>query len=216
MYSCSTGGIEIRIEAFVAICHWSLVVGDNPNDQWQSTNDFGITMLNIFGRSQPLCDRVSRRAFLQVGGLALGGMSLPQILRAEQASGFNGGNKGVIMIFLPGGPSHQDMWDIKMDAPAEIRGEFTPIATKVPGVEICELFPRLASISDKLAFIRSMVATTAITTPSSASRGITPPTSLPAAGPRWVRCCRRLYGSARSRRPPVCRPLTEMRSRSLG
>ncbi len=114
-------------------------------------------MLNIFGRSQPLCDRVSRRAFLQVGGLALGGMSLPQILRAEQASGFNGGNKGVIMIFLPGGPSHQDMWDIKMDAPAEIRGEFTPIATKVPGVEICELFPRLASISDKLAFIRSMV-----------------------------------------------------------
>jgi hypothetical protein len=84
-------------------------------------------------------------------------MSLPQILKAEQAAGTNGGNKGIIMIFLPGGPPHQDMWDIKMDAPAEIRGEFTPIATKVPGVEICELFPRLASISDKLAFVRSIV-----------------------------------------------------------
>jgi hypothetical protein len=114
-------------------------------------------MLSILGRPQPLCDRVSRRAFLQIGGLALGGLSLPQILHAEQASGTNGGNKGIIMIFLPGGPPHLDMWDIKMDAPAEVRGEFTPIATKVPGVEIGELFPRLASISDKLAFVRSIV-----------------------------------------------------------
>ncbi|MCA8993629.1 MAG: DUF1501 domain-containing protein [Planctomycetaceae bacterium] len=114
-------------------------------------------MLNIFGRSTPLCDRLDRRAFMQIGGLALGGLSLPGILRAEQAAGVNGNGKGIIMIFLPGGPPHQDMWDIKMDAPSEIRGEFTPIQTKVPGVEICEQFPRLASISDKLVFIRSMV-----------------------------------------------------------
>ena len=117
-------------------------------------------MLSLLGRSTPMCDRLNRRAFLQLGGLALGGLSMPQILRAEQASGLNGHGKGIIMIFLPGGPPHQDMWDIKMDAPSEIRGEFTPIHTKVPGVEICEQFPRLASISDKLTFIRTMVGAT--------------------------------------------------------
>ena len=117
-------------------------------------------MLNILGRSTPMCDRVDRRAFLKLGGLALGGLSLPQLLQAEQAAGVNGNGKGIIMIFLPGGPPHQDMWDIKMDAPSEIRGEFTPIQTKVPGVEICELFPRLASISDRLAYIRSIVGAT--------------------------------------------------------
>ncbi len=115
-------------------------------------------MLNLYGPKFSLCDGVSRRAFLKIGSLALGGISLPQMLRAEQAAG-QGTNskKGIIMVFLPGGPSHQDMWDIKMDAPKEIRGEFTPIQTKVPGVEICEHFPRLASIADRLTFIRSIV-----------------------------------------------------------
>ncbi|MEW4526616.1 MAG: DUF1501 domain-containing protein [Maioricimonas sp. JB045] len=114
-------------------------------------------MLSILGNRIGLCDHLSRRAFLQIGGLALGGLSLPQILQAQQAAGTGSSRKGVIMIFLPGGPPHQDMWDIKMDAPREIRGEFTPIQTKVPGIEIGELFPRLASISDKLTFIRSIV-----------------------------------------------------------
>ncbi|MFG0334094.1 MAG: DUF1501 domain-containing protein [Maioricimonas sp. JB049] len=114
-------------------------------------------MLSILGNRIGLCDHQSRRAFLQIGGLALGGLSLPQILQAEQAAGTGSSRKGIIMIFLPGGPPHQDMWDIKMNAPREIRGEFTPIQTKVPGVDICELFPRLASISDKLSFIRSIV-----------------------------------------------------------
>lgn len=114
-------------------------------------------MLSILGNRIGLCDHLSRRAFLQIGGLALGGLSLPQILQAQQAAGTGSSRKGVIMIFLPGGPPHQDMWDIKMDAPREIRGEFTPIQTKVPGIEVGELFPRLASISDKLTFIRSIV-----------------------------------------------------------
>ena len=114
-------------------------------------------MLTLLGNRTPMCDTLDRRSFLRIGGLALGGMTLPQVLQAEQAAGVNGNGKGIIMIFLPGGPSHQDMWDIKMDAPSEIRGEFTPIQTKVPGVEICEQFPRLASISDKLTFIRTMV-----------------------------------------------------------
>ena len=115
-------------------------------------------MLRILGKKTGrFCDGVSRRAFLQIGGLSLGGMSLPEILRAESESGIRSNHKGIINIFLPGGPPHQDMWDIKVDAPKGIRGEFQPIQTKVPGIEICELFPRLAGMADKLVFIRSIV-----------------------------------------------------------
>ena len=115
-------------------------------------------MLTILGKKTgSFCDGVSRRAFLQIGALSLGGMNLPQILRAEAASGVRSNHKGIINIFLPGGPPHQDMWDIKVDAPKEIRGEFSPIATNVPGVEICEQFPLLAVMADKLVFIRSIV-----------------------------------------------------------
>ncbi len=117
-------------------------------------------MLTILGNRLSMCDNLSRRSFLQIGGLAMGGMSMPQLLQAEQASGVGSNNKGIIMIFLPGGPPHQDMWDLKMDAPSEIRGEFHPIATKVPGIEICEEFPRLAGMADKLTFIRSIVGAT--------------------------------------------------------
>ncbi len=74
----------------------------------------------------------------------MGGLTLPQILRAETQSGRSNPHKAVIQIFLPGGPPHQDMFDMKMDAPAEIRGEFKPIKTNVPGIEICEHFPRMA------------------------------------------------------------------------
>lgn len=114
-------------------------------------------MLSLLGNRTPMCDALDRRSFLRIGGLALGGMTLPQILKAEQAAGVDANGKGIIMIFLPGGPPHQDMWDIKMDAPAEVRGEFLPIQTKVPGIEIGDQFPRLASMADKLTFIRTMV-----------------------------------------------------------
>lgn len=117
-------------------------------------------MLRIQGKSFGLCDGLTRRSFLQIGGLALGGLSLPQVLQAEQAAGVNGNGKGIIMVFLPGGPPHQDMWDIKMDAPPEIRGEFTPIQTNVPGIEIGELFPRIAKVADKSVFIRTIVGAT--------------------------------------------------------
>ncbi len=120
-------------------------------------------MLSILGRPDrdaQFCDGVSRRNFLKIGGLAMGGLSLPQILRAEALEGISSGSrshKGIIMIFLAGGPPHQDMWDIKVDAPAEIRGEFSPIATRVPGVEICELFPQIAGMFDRFTAIRSVV-----------------------------------------------------------
>lgn len=117
-------------------------------------------MLRIEGHRIGMCDGLNRRSFLQIGGLAMGGLTLPEILRAEHATGHSANGKGIIMIFLPGGPSHQDMWDIKMDAPADIRGEFTPIQTKVPGIEIGELFPRIASVADKAVFIRSIVGAT--------------------------------------------------------
>ncbi|MCA9095657.1 MAG: DUF1501 domain-containing protein, partial [Planctomycetaceae bacterium] len=118
-------------------------------------------MLNILG-SNPAghCDGRTRRHFLKIGGLALGGMSLPQILRAEESASSTRGktlpHKAVIMIYLSGGPSHQDMYDLKMEAPAEIRGSFKPIATNVPGIEICEHMPRLAKMMDKVAIIRSL------------------------------------------------------------
>lgn len=100
---------------------------------------------------------LTRRGWLRIGGLALGGCALPQLLRAEAESGVRNPAKGIIMILLPGGPSHLDMYDLKPEAPVEIRGEFQPIATNVPGLEICELLPRLAAISDRLTLIRSLV-----------------------------------------------------------
>src|SRR5947207_5188411 len=101
-------------------------------------------------------DRMSRRSWLQIGGLALGGLALPDILRAEATSGQRNSAKAVIMVLLPGGPTHLDTFDLKPDAPAEIRGEFRPIATNVPGIDLCEHMPRLARIADKFTLIRSL------------------------------------------------------------
>ncbi len=120
-------------------------------------------MLKILGpkpANSGFCDGVSRRDFLRIGALGLGGLALPQVLQAEAAAGIrSAGNqhKAVIMIFLPGGPSHQDMFDLKMDAPSEVRGEFKPIATNVPGIQICEHLPRLARLADKYSIVRSIV-----------------------------------------------------------
>ncbi|HZN36331.1 MAG TPA: DUF1501 domain-containing protein [Pirellulaceae bacterium] len=114
-------------------------------------------MLTIPGPQARSCDGISRRSCLQIGTLALGGLALPEILRAEAAGGGRQAAKGIIMVLLPGGPTHLDTFDLKPDAPAEVRGEFRPIATRVSGLEICELLPRLAAIADKYAVIRSLV-----------------------------------------------------------
>jgi len=107
------------------------------------------------GRGARFCDGLSRRDMLRIGTLSVGGLSLPRILAAEQASGRRT-HKSVIMIYMCGAPGHQDMYDLKMNAPAEIRGEFKPIATNVPGIEICEHMPRLARIMDKCVPLRSV------------------------------------------------------------
>jgi len=114
-------------------------------------------MINILGNKQRYCDGVTRRGFLRVGGLALGGLNLSTLLRAEAASGRPQRHKSVIMVFLPGGPSHQDIWDLKPNAPREIRGEFQPIATSIPGFQLCEHLPGLAQNMDRFAVIRSLV-----------------------------------------------------------
>ena len=113
-------------------------------------------MLKILGSDSRFCDGMNRRGFLQVGSLGMGGLALPDLLRAEAANGSSDPRKAVIMILLPGGPSHIDMYDLKPDAPSNIRGEFKPIPTAVPGIEICELMPRMAALMDKLVVIRSL------------------------------------------------------------
>jgi hypothetical protein len=108
------------------------------------------------GQSSKYCDGVSRRGFLQIGAVGVAGLTLADVLRAEAAAKEAHPDKAIINIHLGGGPSHQDMFDLKPDAPAEYRGEFNPIATNVPGLEICELFPELAKMGDKFAVIRSL------------------------------------------------------------
>src|SRR5262249_3034905 len=123
-------------------CRWS--AGSFPR-----RTSGGLRVLTIFGERHRFCDRVSRRSFLRIGGLAMGGLSMPEIFRAEARAGIVPSKKAVIMIFLSGGPPHQDMVDLKPEAPAEFRGEFNPIATNVPGIEICEHMPLLAQMTDK-------------------------------------------------------------------
>jgi uncharacterized protein (DUF1501 family) len=99
---------------------------------------------------------INRREFLKVGTLAVGGLTLADLLRAKAHASTPTSRKSIIMIYLNGGPSHMDMYDLKPDAPVEYRGEFQPIRTNVPGIDISEHLPMQATIADKFAIIRSM------------------------------------------------------------
>ena len=113
-------------------------------------------MLTISGQAGRLCDGVTRRDALKIGALGLGGLSLPELLRAERQAGIRGSHKAVIMIYMCGAPPHQDMYDLKLEAPSGIRGPFQPIATNVPGIQICEHMPKLAQVMDKCIPLRSV------------------------------------------------------------
>ena len=139
-------------------------------------------MLKINGDSYSSCDGVPRRHFLQVGALGMGGLMLSDLMRAEAQEG-RSSSKAIINIHLSGGPSHQDMWDLKPQAPAEIRGEFRPIPTNVAGMEICEHFPRLAKMADQYALIRGMVGSVDEHSYSTAMTGF-PEASLKSSGGR--------------------------------
>jgi hypothetical protein len=134
-------------------------------------------MLTIFGKQYRNCDGISRRDFLRVGTLGLGGLTLADLLRARASNGASSA-KGVILVWLSGGPSHIDMYDMKPEAPPEIRGEFKPITTAVTGTHICELMPLQAKIADQLVFLRGL------DTNGSGHRGTILMTGVPEPGKR--------------------------------
>ena len=111
------------------------------------------------GSSARYCDGLSRRNFLQIGVAGMASLGLPDLLRAKAASAqsqSSGKNTSVILIWLDGGPGHMDMYDMKPDAPAEYRGLWKPIRTKVPGFDITELYPKQAKVTDKFSMVRSL------------------------------------------------------------
>jgi uncharacterized protein DUF1501 len=120
-------------------------------------------MLTFWGTKQGFCDGINRRNFLKIGAFGAG-LTLSDLLRSQAQAVVPAGpavrsrQKSAIMIYLPGGPSHMDMYDLKPNAPTEFRGEFKPIDTNVAGVQICEHFPLQARLWDKLACIRSIVS----------------------------------------------------------
>jgi len=116
-------------------------------------------VLSIWGKKHAsCCDGISRRNFLRVGSLGLAGLTLGDVFRlqAEQANGSRLSRKAVLMVYLPGGPPHQDTYDLKPDAPREVRGEFQPIRTNVAGMDICELLPQQAKLADQFAIVRGI------------------------------------------------------------
>ncbi len=113
-------------------------------------------MFTLNGLASRYCDGQSRRSFLQVGALGMGGLTLSSLLQAEAATGRKS-QKSVIMVYLTGGLAHQDTFDLKPAAPSEVRGEFKPIATSLPGVQFGEHLPNLARCADKMIVLRSLV-----------------------------------------------------------
>lgn len=175
-------------------------------------------MLSVLGSpssSADYCDRVSRRDLLRIGTLTalgtLGGWSLPEILRAEAVSGRKS-PKSVIMIYLVGGPPHQDMFDLKPEAPREVAGPWRPIATNVPGMEICEAFPRLAAMADRFSIIRSLVGNQHDHDAIQVFNGHNPKRPKPSGGwPQFGTMISRVQGPASPESPPfvsLCYPCT--------
>jgi hypothetical protein len=160
-------------------------------------------MTGPFARGVAVPHRLSRRSFLQIGALGVGGLTLPQLLRAETAAGVRSSHKSVILIYLVGGPPHQDMFDLKPEAPKEIAGPWRPVATNVTGIQICEAFPRLARIMDKLVVVRSLVGNQADHDAVQVFNGHHPRKPTPAGGwPQFGSAVAKLQGPVRRATPP--------------
>jgi hypothetical protein len=159
-------------------------------------------MLRIDGSRGRFCDGVSRRNFLKVGALGFAGLSLPNILRAEAVTGNKNPHKAVIMIFLPGGPAHQDILDLKPEAPVDMRGEFRPIKTNVPGMEICEMMPLLARRADRYAIIRSIVGCSGDHDAFQCQTGRLKRQMPPGGWPSLGSCVAKLQGQVNKSTPP--------------
>ncbi|MBI2826170.1 MAG: DUF1501 domain-containing protein [Planctomycetia bacterium] len=171
-------------------------------------------MLTVLGPAdrQPFCDRVSRRNFLKIGALGATGLTLPDLLRAEAAAGVRHSTKSIILIYLVGGPPHLDMFDLKPRAPREVAGPFRPIATNVPGIEICEHMPRLAQRMDRMAIVRSICDCQADHDAFQCYTGHDPRRAAVAGGwPTLGSAVARLQGPAQPGVPPyvsLCYPCT--------
>lgn len=154
--------------------------------------------------AQPrLCNGVSRREFLRIGALGLGGITLSQLLAAESQAGTRQQHKSVIMIYLVGGPPHQDLWDLKPDAPSEIAGPMRPTKTNVSGIEICDLLPQLAQRMDRLAIIRSIVDSQADHDAYQCYTGRRPGPTVPAGGwPQFGSAVAKIQGPVDPAIPP--------------
>ncbi len=162
-----------------------------------------LRLLHSARSTNALCNGVNRREFLRIGSLALGGLSLRELLAAELRAGIAQSHKAVIMIYLVGGPPHQDMWDLKPDAPAEIAGPMRPTHTNVPGLEICDLFPQLARRADQLAIIRSVVDSQADHDAYQCFTGRRPQSNVPAGGwPQFGSVVGKVLGPSERAVPP--------------
>src|SRR5438093_510872 len=121
-------------------------------------------MLNILGSPRKLCDGMTRRELIKVGGLGLAGLTLSDVLRLQEAAAADGVErprsfgkaKSVILIHLYGSPSQIETFDPKPDAPVEIRGELNSIPSSLPGLDVCELLPNAAKVMDRCTVVRSM------------------------------------------------------------
>ncbi len=146
---------------------------------------------------------LSRRSFLQIGSLGIAGLTLPQLLKAETAIGTRSSAKSIILIYLVGGPPHQDMFDLKPHAPKEIAGPWRPIATNVTGIQICEAFPRLARIMDKLVVVRSLVGNQSDHDATQVYNGHHPRKPTPSGGwPQLGSAVAKLQGAVDPAMPP--------------
>lgn len=158
------------------------------------------------------CDGVSRRGFLQVGALGAAGLTLPQLFAREAAAGVKNSVKSVILVYLVGGPPHQDLVDLKPDAPIEYAGPWRPIKTNVQGIEICELLPMMSKMMDKFAIIRSLCDAQADHDAVQCYTGRTRAGRIPNGGwPQLGSAAAKVLGPAHPSTPPfvsLCYPCT--------